>query len=148
MNCSRLVSTVTLLLMAGPLMSATWRTDFEQAKTDAAAQHKLIILKFSGSDWCIPCIRMEKEIFSYRAFLAVADTSCILVNADFPRAKKAQPTGAVKKENELLAERYNKDGHFPLTLLLSADGKVLKQWDGYTGQAPAEFIAAIKANRP
>ena len=81
------------MLIAGiALMSFTWRTDFDHAKTDAAAQHKLIILKFSGSDWCIPCIRMEKNIFSNSVFTTYADGNLIMVNADFPRKKKNQPS--------------------------------------------------------
>ncbi len=129
------------------LLSFTWRTDFEGAKADAKAQHKLILLKFSGSDWCIPCIRMEKEVFRNETFDQFADSALVMVNADFPRQKKNQPSKAVAVQNDALAARYNKDGHFPLTLLLAADGTVLKRWDGYSGTTPAAFIQEVQAAR-
>lgn len=137
----------TLALMVSFLVfaSASWRTDFAVAKTEAALQHKYIILKFSGSDWCIPCIKMEKKIFDQDAFQQYAEGKLILVNADFPRQKKNMPTDDIVKSNEMLAEQYNKSGHFPLTLLLDAEGKVLKTWDGYKDATPEGFVAEIKA---
>ncbi len=136
----------TLALVVSFLVfaSASWRTDFAVAKQDAAKQHKYIILKFSGSDWCIPCIKMEKKIFDKDAFQQYANDKLILVNADFPRQKKNMPDAEVIKANEMLAEQYNKSGHFPLTLLLDANGKVLKTWDGYKDTTPEEFVAQIK----
>ena len=125
------------------LMAATWRTDFDKAKDDARTEHKLILLKFSGSDWCIPCIRMEKSIFSDDSFLHFAQAHLEMVNADFPRLGKHHLSKDLTKQNEALAERYNKDGHFPYTLLLSADGKVLKTWEGYTGAKPTAFMDEI-----
>jgi len=41
---------------------------FETAEATAKANHKLILLNFSGSDWCIPCIKMHKEIFENETF--------------------------------------------------------------------------------
>lgn len=138
-----------VLLAAGlslSLMSFTWQTDFEKAKAKAKSEHKLILLKFSGSDWCLPCIRMEKEVFSNQSFSQFSDKNLEMVNADFPRLSKHKLDKSVSKQNEALAERYNKDGHFPLTLLLDADGKVLKVWDGYQGQKPEDLIGEIKQN--
>ncbi len=124
-----------------------WRTDFDKAKADARSQHKLVLLKFSGSDWCVPCIRMEKEVFAKDTFSHFADKALVMVNADFPRLSKNRQEGAVKKQNEALAEQFDKEGHFPYTVLLSPDGKVLKVWDGYSGIKPEELIAQINAAR-
>lgn len=128
------------------LMSFDWQTNFEKAKAEAKAQHKLILLKFSGSDWCLPCIRMEKDLFSDQSFGQFSEKNLEMVNADFPRLSKHKLDKSVAKQNEALAEKYNKEGHFPLTLLLDADGKVLKVWDGYQGQKPEEFVQEIKKN--
>jgi thioredoxin-related protein len=139
---------VALVALAFSLMSFdTWRTDFDKAKSDARNEHKLILLKFSGSDWCVPCIRMEKELFTQDAFSRFADKSLVMVNADFPRLSKNKQDKSVKKQNEALAEQYDKEGHFPYTVLLSPDGKVLKVWDGYSGMKPEELIAQINAIR-
>jgi thioredoxin-related protein len=126
------------------IMSFGWRTDFEKAKSDARADHKLILLKFSGSDWCLPCIRMEKEVFSKDTFTRFAARSLEMVNADFPRLKKHEVSKDVAKQNDALAAQYDKEGHFPFVLLLDADGRVLKTWDGYQGQKPETLISQIE----
>lgn len=125
-------------------MSADWRTDFDRVKSDARKDGKLILLKFSGSDWCLSCIRMEKEVFSADSFHAFANDHLEMVNADFPRLSKNKPSKTVVSQNEALAERYDKEGHFPYTVLLDADGKVLKSWDGYARIQPSEFVEQIR----
>ena len=128
------------------LMSVTWRTDFDKAQSEAQASGKYILLKFSGSDWCIPCIRMEKNIFSTAGFTQFADSNLVTVNADFPQKKKNMPSREVTKQNDLLASKYNKEGHFPLTLLLSPDGKVVRTWDGFPDGTPEDFKAQVRAS--
>jgi thioredoxin-related protein len=121
-----------------------WDTDFERATEKAKQEHKLILLKFSGSDWCIPCIRMQKEIFEDSVFINFADTSLVLVNADFPRLKKNKLSDAQKKKNEKLADRFNPNGDFPLTLLMNENGKVLQRWEGYSKTTAQEFVIQLK----
>lgn len=79
------------ILFAGILLSSSlvgWGTDFENAKKRASEEHKLILLNFSGSDWCGPCIKLHDEIFESATFKSFADGNLILINADFPRLKK------------------------------------------------------------
>jgi len=130
-----------LLLFAGS--STGWLTNFETAKTEAAAENKYILLNFSGSDWCAPCIKLKKEVFESEAFTAVAEKQLVLLRADFPRAKKNQLSKELTKHNEALAERYNPSGKFPLTVLLDANGKVIKEWDGYVFASQDKFIADL-----
>jgi len=132
-----------LLLLS--LTSSTWLTDFEKGEKEAAASNKLIVLNFSGSDWCGPCIRLKKEIFESGAFENYSSEKLVLVNADFPRYKKNQLSKEQVKENEALAEKYNSEGRFPFTVLLDPNGKVLKQWDGFPGETPEKFVDEIKA---
>ena len=133
---------ILLLLFLSP---ATWLTDFQKGKAEAAGSNKLIVLNFSGSDWCGPCIRLKKEIFESNAFENYSSEKLVLVNADFPRYKKNQLSKEQVKENESLAEKYNSTGRFPFTVLLDASGKVLKQWDGFPGETPEKFVDEIKA---
>jgi len=121
-----------------------WQPDFETAKKLAKTEHKLILLNFSGSDWCGPCIKMKTEIFDNVDFKALADTALVLVNADFPRNKRNQPPKEQQQHNELLAERYNHEGKFPLTLLLTANGTVLKSWEGFPTGGIKAFNDALK----
>ena len=127
-----------LLLLVLPIK---WEPDFENAKKTAKEKHELILLNFSGSDWCGPCIALRKDYFENDTFTKMADENLVLVNADFPRRKKNMASAEVTKRNEALADTYNKDGDFPLTLLLDSDGKVLKKWRGRP-DAPVEKWAS------
>jgi thioredoxin-related protein len=120
-----------------------WENDFSKAKQTAAANHKFILLNFSGSDWCGPCIRLHKEIFESDAFTAVANEQLVLVNADFPRQKKNQLPKTQQQQNEKLADTYNAGGAFPYTVLLNAEGKLIKAWDGFPKQGAESFIDEI-----
>jgi len=126
-------------------LSNGWENDFEAALKKAHDQHKNIILNFSGSDWCIPCIRMEKEIFESAEFKKYADEKLVLVNADFPRLKKNKLSREQQKKNEILADKYNPSGSFPLTLLIDENGKVIKTWEGYPEINGSQFAAQITA---
>ncbi len=120
-----------------------WETNFDKACERASAEHKMILLNFSGSDWCVPCIRLKKEIFSSTEFENFAKDHLILVNADFPAKKKNKLTDAQQKSNNALAERYNKNGAFPLTLLLNANGELITKWDGMPAGNAKDFIVMI-----
>jgi thioredoxin-related protein len=135
------------ILIAGflTLTGQGWLTDMEKAKTEARASHKQILLNFSGSDWCGPCIKLTREVFQNKAFKEYADTKLELVNADFPRQKKNKLDKNQTKMNETLADQYNKAGTFPLTLLLDENGKVLKKWEGNPGLSPEQFVSQLQA---
>lgn len=124
-----------------------WQLDFDKAKSEAEQSHKLILLNFSGSDWCGPCIKLKKDIFEAAAFQEFAADRLVLVRADFPRLSKNQLDTRQTAHNEALAEKYNRQGKFPFTVLLSADGKVLKEWDGYPKSITvSSFIESIQAS--
>ncbi|MPR32038.1 thioredoxin family protein [Salmonirosea aquatica] len=118
-----------LFLLCGPTME--WKLDFKAAKTEAVATHKMILLNFSGSDWCGPCIKLKKDVFESAEFEAYASQNLVLLRADFPRQKKNQLPKEQVALNEALAEQYNPKGTFPLTVLLDEKGKVVREWEGY-----------------
>lgn len=122
-----------------------WLTDLKQAEMVARKENKLILLNFSGSDWCGPCIKLEKEIFDNEAFKTYSAGKLVLVNADFPRLKKNQLSASQVALNETMAETYNKTGLFPLTLLLDANGHVLRKWEGRPAKDAESFIALLNA---
>ena len=136
---------IVIALLTFSLMSVNaWQTDFETAKNNAKAKNQLILLNFSGSDWCGPCIRMKKEIFENSLFSNWADSSLQMFNADFPRNKKNQLEKSAKTQNEKLADRYNPLGKFPFTVLLSANGDILHSWDGLPNETASAFANEIK----
>lgn len=124
--------------------SVEWLTNFDTAKNEATREGKYILLNFSGSDWCAPCIKMKKEVFESEDFLALAEKKLVLVRADFPRSKKNQLPKEQTMHNEVLAEKYNPLGKFPYTLLLDKNGKVIKEWDGYAFASQDKFIANLE----
>ncbi|MEO7766108.1 MAG: thioredoxin family protein [Ferruginibacter sp.] len=133
-----------VLLSLFTLPAPGWLTNFAEASKTANAKHQLILLNFSGSDWCGPCIRLKKEIFENELFEDFAAFNLVLVNADFPRSNKNKLSKEQVKQNETLADRYNSKGKFPLTLLLKADGKVLKEWDGMPAAGAQQFVHQLK----
>jgi thioredoxin-related protein len=134
--------TLFLLLTVLPIH---WESDFSNAKKIAKEKNELILLNFSGSDWCGPCILLRRDYFESQVFSDMANENLVMVNADFPRKKKNIGTPEQVKRNEGLAEIYNKEGSFPFTLLLDSNGKVLKTWHGKPGISPEQWTAEIKA---
>jgi thioredoxin-related protein len=128
--------------------TVTWLGDFNEAQKQAAASHQLILVNFSGTDWCGPCIRLRKEILESAVFEKYAADHLVLVRADFPRQKKNQLPAAQVKLNEALADRYNSDGLFPYTLLINEKGRVLKAWEGYPDVTPEKFVQEIADLNP
>lgn len=144
----------TLLLSLTIVMlsfSAKAQNRFEDAKKTATDKKELILLNFSGSDWCIPCIKLHKNIIETEDFKKLETENVIIyLNADFPRNKKNQPSPQLKKENASLADQYNQKGLFPYTLLLNSEGKVLKSWEGLPSENALAFskeIREIKENQ-
>jgi len=134
---------MSAIIMALFITGPTWLGNFNKARIEASSEHKLILINFSGSDWCGPCIRLTKEIFESQTFEDYASKNLVLVRADFPREKKNQLPEEQQKENEKLADKYNSNGTFPETLLVDENGKILKKWDGFPNESPEEFVTEI-----
>ena len=135
---------LTLLIATIIITNVTWLGNFNEAQKEAMQEHKLILINFSGSDWCGPCIRLRKEILESDMFENYATQNLILVRADFPREKKNRPDKEQIKLNNALADKYNPEGKFPYTLLVDGTGKVLQRWDGYPNETPQQFVEQIK----
>jgi thioredoxin-related protein len=133
-----------LLLPVFLVFQNQWHNSLEEAEKIAQKEHKYILLNFSGSDWCGPCIRMRKEIFESPVFKQMADTELILVNADFPRNKRNQPSAAQQKINDEMADKYNAQGKFPYTLLLDYGGKILQTWEGLPEETAESFTIEVR----
>ena len=115
-----------------------------EAEQIAKREHRHILLNFSGSDWCGPCMRLHNEIFESEVFTKMADSQLVLVNADFPRKKKNQLSAQQQEINNSLADKYNSQGKFPYTVLLDADGKVLREWEGFPNISPEAFTVEVR----
>jgi thioredoxin-related protein len=115
--------------------------DADKAFGLSAANQLPVLLIFSGSDWCSPCIRFEKKILSDAMFQDFAKQNLVLLNADFPQRKSLSPE--VQKQNDYLAEKYNPNGEFPNLILIYPRTKRFTQLS-YNKQTPSEFISELR----
>ena len=138
------VVVVVFLFISLCTFSQNWKNNIEEAKTEAKASNKNILLVFSGSDWCAPCIKLDRTIFQTEVFKAEAAQKWVLVKADFPKKKGNLLSAELTESNKKLAEKYNKEGNFPLVVLLDATGKVIGI-TGYKNVSPTEYVKLLNS---
>jgi thioredoxin-related protein len=133
---------VVSVLAATVAGAAEWRTDYDKSLSDAKTARKCVLIDFSGSDWCGPCIALKKNVFDQPEFAAYAGGNLVLLDIDYPRDKVLPE--ALRKQNENLKHQYRIDKlGYPTVVLLGPDGKVLGQFTGYGDEGPAEIIARL-----
>ncbi|MBA3961483.1 MAG: thioredoxin family protein [Chthoniobacterales bacterium] len=133
---------VLALLCLGSSVRAesVWLTDLAKAQAEAKASHKLLLLDFTGSDWCIWCKKLDAEVFTQPEFQSYAKDHFVLVTVDFPRRSPLPPD--VQKQNEKLAEKYNIEG-FPTIVVLNDAGKKVGEL-GYQPGGASAFVEELK----
>jgi thioredoxin-related protein len=131
-----------VLLTATFGYSQNWSNNFEDAKVNAEKENKHILLVFSGSDWCGPCMKLDNVVWKSPEFQAEADKNWVIYKADFPKKKANQLSPELTESNNRLAEKYNKNGSFPLVLLLDKKGKVIGI-TGFKNVSAPEYIKLI-----
>jgi protein disulfide-isomerase len=122
----------------------TWTTDYKRAQEEAKASHKLLLLDFTGSDWCGFCIQLDKAILRQPQFRDYAGKNLVLMEVDFPR-RKAQ-SDETRKQNMELARRYQIEG-FPTLVVLNGEGKTVWRYDGLYQGGIAAFLAELDKAR-
>ncbi len=120
---------------------ATWLTDLPAAQAQARTEHKLVLIDFTGSDWCPACIRFQKEVLDSKEFQDYAAKSVVTVELDFPD-KKPQ-SDALKRANAALQTSYKVEG-FPTLVVLDENGKEIGRQLGYDASGPKAFIAKLE----
>ena len=116
-----------------------WELDLTNAIERASQKKVPIILVFQGSDWCAPCIKLDREVWSTEEFKTYAHNNFIMLQADFPRKKKNTLSKDQQEKNNMLAEKYNYKGVFPLVVVLDAKGEIMGE-TGYLKMSAAEYI--------
>lgn len=135
-----------LLLLFSLTITAqeTTRLSFEQSLEKAKTENKNVLLFFSGSDWCAPCVKFKKHFVETDQFKTFSSENLIVFNADFPRLKKNKLADNITQENEKLADKYNNSGLFPMILLLNNKGEIVKKWEHYPSETLEDFITKLK----
>jgi protein disulfide-isomerase len=144
-------SMAAVLLLFGLLCAvpgraeSNWLTDLKKAQEEAKASHKLILLNFTGSDWCGYCFQLDKAILSKPEFKDYASKNLVLVELDYPRRggpKWNAQSAEVKKQNAQLADKYDIQG-FPTLVVLDGDGKTVWRYEGYYDAGLTAFLAEL-----
>jgi thioredoxin-related protein len=120
---------------------SVWLTDLPKAEAQAKAENKIVLMDFTGSDWCPWCIKFKKEVLDAPEFQAYAAKNVVLVELDYP-SKKIQ-SDELKKANAALKDKYNIDG-FPTLVVLDKNGKEIGRQVGYSEGGPKAFIAKLE----
>lgn len=117
-----------------------WSTDLDAAMEKAKKEKKSILVEFTGSDWCPPCIAMRKNVFSKKEFVDAASKDFILVELDFPKADKA-----VAKKNQPWAKKFEIEG-YPTVILLDHEGKEFTRFFASEHPTTEKFLAHLAAS--
>ena len=112
-----------MMILATAAQAGDWLTDIDSGVAKAKKENKAVMVEFTGSDWCPPCMQMHKEVFSKTDFVAGAKKNYVLVKIDIPRKDKA-----LYEKNQKVLEKYKVQG-VPTVMLMSKDGK---EFDRFT----------------
>jgi thioredoxin-related protein len=117
---------------------------FKEAQKQAQETNKKILLVFAGSDWCAPCMKLEKNILHTSEFKALATDKFVMYKADFPMRKKNKLSKEKQDENGALAEKYKQNGIFPLVIVLNTNAKELGRMS-YKKLSPKEYFNKLNS---
>ena len=118
----------------------TWLTSVADATAQAKKENKLVLLDFTGSDWCSWCKKLDAEVFTQPAFADYAKANLVLVEVDFPAQKKL--SADLTKANGALKSKYDITG-YPTLIALKPDGTVAWKQVGYMEGGPKAVIAKL-----
>lgn len=120
-----------------------WFNDFETAKEVSKESKKPILMYFTGSDWCAPCIMLEEDFFSTEKFNKQSQ-SVVLLKVDIPRRMDIITENQLKA-NKKLVKAYNKEGGFPSIIAMNHKGKVIDTEGSYSASLrdPSRYFAFV-----
>ncbi|MBA4149799.1 MAG: thioredoxin family protein [Verrucomicrobia bacterium] len=139
-----LILSLTLLFSIPFGAQAQWFTDYNAALKKAQAENKSVLINFTGSDWCPPCMRLKAEVFDKYEFKKYAHDNLILLEIDFPR-RIDQPPG-VRAANQKLSKQFGVTGYPSVFLVDNGGNQLLKT--GYTPGGPKAFLARLQNTSP
>jgi len=135
--------TFVILLLGAVTASGNWETNYEKAVAKAGNEGKHILIDFTGSDWCPPCIKMKKDIFDKETFKDYTGDKLVLIELDFPRKKKLDKS--ISEQNDQLLKKYAVRA-FPTIILLNPDGKEITRHVGYKAGGVENYLRYIESN--
>lgn len=128
-----------------PAATSEWLTNLEEAQAVSQQSSRPILMVFSGSDWCKPCILLRRKVFNSPEFQAYAETNLVLLELDFPAQKKNKLSKEQTTHNEALADKFNPKGAFPLVVVINHEEQILGHFAYTPGQEPKTYIHYINS---
>ena len=95
--------------------------DYDAALAKAAKEKKTVLAIFSGSDWCPPCMALERNYLSKAEFTNAVSNDLVLLFVDNPR-DKSYMTEKVRELTPRLFSKYKIRG-VPTLMFLDAKGE-------------------------
>ncbi len=139
-----LMASAALFLSPAALAAGDgWNADFAEARSEASASEKDLLLLFTGSDWCPPCMDLEQRVLSQEGFLDPVGAGFVPVVLDFPTNKPQPP--ATRQQNLSLQDRYQIQG-YPTLVLTDSAGRAyaIQHYDrDLVEQGPGAFAAQV-----
>ena len=145
MNYLTRILFVSMLTTAAALAGASkngWDENYAKALEQAAKEKKMVLLDFTGSDWCGWCVKLDEEVFSKSDFKKLAREKLVLVELDYPRGKRLRKD--LQKQNEELKTKFKVSG-YPTIVLVDAKGKEQARWGGYKAELLEELKAKLES---
>ncbi|MEQ1854435.1 MAG: thioredoxin family protein [Chthoniobacteraceae bacterium] len=118
----------------------TWLTDLPKAQEKAKAEKKMVLIDFTGSDWCPPCKGLHSKVLTSAEFIKFAKDNLVLVEIDFPKSKPQ--SDELKAANKELSQKFGVRG-YPTVIVLDADGKEVFKKVGYGGTPAKDYVAEL-----
>lgn len=113
------------------------------ALAEAKKDNKLVLLDFTGSDWCGWCMKLEESL-GKPEFIEYASKNLVTLVVDFPMHRELPAD--LKNANRALKSKFGVSG-FPTLVALSPDGKVVWKQTGFVEGGPFGLIAPLNRSR-
>lgn len=130
------------MAMAAAAAPIEWMTDLEAAGQRAKEEQKLLLVEFTGSDWCKACLLQKKKVLESPEFEDWAEQHCVAVEIDVPNDASRVGGEQQKALNQMLCDEYGVIS-FPTLLIMTPE---LVEVGGYKGAitTPSKAIAELE----
>lgn len=125
-----------------PGLPAGWLTDIGEGIARAKSEGKAVMVEFTGSEWCPPCIVMRRSVFSKQEFFDAASEDFVLVVVDIPKVDKE-----LAAKGWMTAGRYGVTD-FPTVVLLDGEGKEFSRFFAADHPRLEDFLKHLKSKLP
>jgi len=122
---------IVMALPKGQKIEGIWydAVSYDYAREIAKKEKKLTFIEFTGSDWCPPCIALEKNVFSKEEFHKwAAKNSAVLVRIEYLRSTEYGP-GLKEKVDEIRTDFGIRA--WPTICILDPEGQELYKASGF-----------------